>query len=212
MVDDPDGFLFKVWGVMAVVLAGCVVAYLVTQWRKRSVLRKLAGALRGRLRGNTLTASHHGTGFEIHYFERHAGVGQSDTFAQQTSQCGLRLSVACRSRGAFGVMSRTRGAWLLVAAEDLPEGWSVPSGDAEFDRDFEVPSETAAFTSAYFAAPEKRKAVRDVFALGFHVVRHDGEVLQATRFFPGGEPRDVSPSTFTRAVAHLAVLARDVPR
>jgi hypothetical protein len=55
MTTDPPEIFGWIVVVLVLVLAGCVVAFLVTQRRKRAVLKRLAAVLSGRVAGKVLT-------------------------------------------------------------------------------------------------------------------------------------------------------------
>lgn len=200
----PD-ILIWVFVVLVLVLGGSVVAFLVTQRRKTAVLNRLAVALGGRVEGHTFTARSGSTAYQVTLF----GSGSR-------MQADLRVRVSCRSRGSFQIVSVHA---LFSGADDVDVGTIgqagpelvAPSGDPDFDRDFLVQTKAVDFASAFFSAPEKRRAIREIFALGIDVIRHDETVFETTWFFPSAEPTDVDPSIITRVVAHLSTLTKDLP-
>jgi hypothetical protein len=198
----PDTLIWT-YVVLAAVLAGCVVAFLVTQRRKGAVLKRLARTLGARVAGNTFTARSGDTSYRVTYFER---TGPSQWEPMQT---GLRIGVSCPSRGSFSIVSADIER---AYSEDFGEGETVRTGDPEFDRNFLVQSTAVGFVSAFFAAPERRRAIQRIFALGGGVVRHDGDVVETMWFFRRAEPRDVDLSAVTALVAQLSALAKDLAR
>jgi hypothetical protein len=87
----------------------------------------------------------------------------------------------------------------------------VLTGDPAFDRNFMVQSATVDFTSAFLSTREKRQAIREIFALGIDVLRHDGTVFETMGFFPTAEPTDIDPSIISSVVAHVSTLKKDLP-
>jgi hypothetical protein len=87
MTTDPPEIFGWIVVVLVLVLAGCVVAFLVTQRRKRAVLKRLAAVLGGRVAGKVLTVGSGSSAYEVSYFER---AGRSRSRPVET---GLRIRV-----------------------------------------------------------------------------------------------------------------------
>jgi hypothetical protein len=179
--------------VLAVALGGSIIALLRRSQRlTREKLERMSQGL-GRLEANVpLAATHQGVAFSLLWSE-----GAS-----------LSVTLATSSREVF---SLTRQSLVSRLFRRIGLSTASRTRDAAFDEEFSVDSESPAFVQELLGTPERRRAVRDVFAAGFTEISQGGGELTATRPVTFNAPPLVEPSTIQAVALHLAALAAGEP-
>jgi hypothetical protein len=160
------GYLIFVIGVIVFIIA---LSAGLSRRKRRKVLHQIARTVGGVIANGKVAATHGAIQYHCEY-----GSGGEDAPHM------LTIAIACPSVGEF-VVSRTEGIDRL--AKKLGLYHALQCGDPQFSKDFYVETDAVAFASAFFAAPEKRQSVRELFRLGCSSVRHDQCTMQATWVF-----------------------------
>jgi hypothetical protein len=119
----------------------------------------------------------------------------------------LRVSTPADAPGEFHMAPET---WFDRACKRFGLAVEVETGDAAFDEECYVRSDTPEFAAAYLADPLKRVAIRDLRRIGFSEVILKNHDLAAT--WTGFTPRSHDqPDLCVDAAARLLILARNLP-
>jgi hypothetical protein len=119
----------------------------------------------------------------------------------------LRVSTPVEARGEFHMAPET---WFDQVCKRFGLAVEIETGDALFDAECYVRSDTPEFAAEYLADPVKRVAIRDLRRLGFAGVTLEGGTLTAawTGFNPKVNDR---PELCADAAARVVLLARNLP-
>jgi hypothetical protein len=125
----------------------------------------------------------------------------------KNKQPEFRVSVRCVSSGSFKVVKETGfdrffKKWGLCV--------ELSTGDPEFDGRFYIRSNAVNFVRAYFAVPEHRQAVGEIYDRGFRQVHHDGKSMVAV-IKPFRSRERVNRRLVEEVVERLVVLSEEVP-
>ena len=176
-----------------------IFVLVIRQYRKtRSLLRNLAADLGEKELKSGLV--YEGEKDGVKYFYQYiAGSRNSPSI--------FKLGLACPSRGEFRIAKESRFDSFFKRLGITVE---IQTGEGEFDRDFFIQTDSVPFTRSYLMSPDKREAVRKLFALGYDRVNLDGQRMEAVispfaqSEFKGG---DFVEATLTE----LRRLTRDLP-
>ena len=183
--------------LIIVIVSAVIIVLAVRKTKKeRKILRRLSDAVGASGAGNAFSGVHDGTQYHCRYF---AGSKNSPSY--------FRIAITCRSEGDFEVTKESR---VDTFFKKLGVSSEVQTGDPEFDKEFYVVTENPDFAFAIFIREENRKAVREIFRLGFNSIKHDGEVMEAV-WSPFLLKEDLDPAFITATVPHLSALSGAMP-
>ena len=185
----------------SLLLAGAILAglllFLIRQYAtQQRILARIARTLSASKDGDGMAATYQGTNYRYVYF---AG--------SRYRASEFRVAITAKSSGSFQVVTET-----FFDKISKKMGWvrEIQTGDPAFDEMCYLISDDAAFTSAFFHAPEKRQAVRALFQLGCSKITYDGKSFEATQS-PFQLKESFDPAMVTSTVASLSNLAKELP-
>ena len=146
--------------------------------------------------GHEYQAQAHGTKYYYVYF---AGSKNTPPY--------FKIWIDCPSRGAFRIGRETA---LDRFFKQLGITVEIQTGDTQFDRDYFISTDAVAFTRACFSSADCRQRIRELSALGFNKIFHNGRILEA-KITPLKFERGPDKTGVEAAVACLAALGRDLP-
>lgn len=182
-------------GLGAVMLIGGLAGY-----RRAAGRPPAADAGAGEYAPNqTVTRELDGAPYSVHY--------TPPVHGKNSRPSCLRVSTPVEARGEFHMAPET---WFDQVCKRFGLAVEIETGDALFDAECYVRSDTPAFAAEYLADPVKRVAIRDLRRLGFAAVTLGGGTLTAawTGFNPKVNDR---PELCADAAARLVLLARNLP-
>lgn len=194
-------FLLIAVALFLLALFGGIVYFIVRAMRqhraRQEALRRLAGTKEDNLVAGQI---YHGSVDDIAYqYQFNAG--------SRNEPASLRVWVMAPSQGEFRVSRRT---WFDRFGKAVGLSNDVTTGDADFDRDYYLTTESRVFTSTFFHNPNKVDVTQDLFRLGFNEVLHNGDFFQAT--WTGFDPTKVQDSTLLGDVGmRLYALSDEIP-
>jgi hypothetical protein len=176
-----------------------VVALVVLHRRSKRALDALASDLgSGKLKsGVSHEAELDGQRYRYKYFE-----------GSKNSPSYFEVSVDCPSKGEFRIGRETRWDVFFKRVGISAE---IQTGDAAFDRDFYIRTDSIAFTEHFFRSAEKRRSVSRLFALNYKELTHDGASL-AVRMSPFRPATHRDKLALESVVRDLALLAESPPQ
>lgn len=165
-----------------------------------ALLRRFAQEHNGAMDKNTASALVDGIRIEL---KRKELLFSPPTFPGAAGAIAFYdLTAPVRAAFSFKV-SRDRGGWLasLLAAP------VVPTGDADFDRQYCLRSESGPLAAATFSAESVRKAAADLLGMGWRHVTCDGMRL-TTELRPNIM---ANAALMSKSAVLLAALAKALP-
>jgi hypothetical protein len=119
----------------------------------------------------------------------------------------LRISTPVKAAGEFQVTIET---WFDKLCKQLGIAVEIQTGDAPFDEQCYIRTDSEEFTKAYLADPIKRVAIVDLRRFGFPEVTVKDGTISAT--WVGFDPRtNDRPDLTADVAARLILLARNLP-
>lgn len=186
-------FAFAIILLAAIVLISQVVYRGRRQKKILSDLSEAVGALES---GTVFTATHEGTEYRFRYF---AGSKNSPSY--------FLINIDCPSSGEFEI---TEESSMDRFFKKIGISSEIQTGDPEFDGNFYILADSFEFAYPIFSLPQKRQAVREIFALGFDSVKHDGKTIEA-KWSPFQLDEDLDHSIITETVSQLMILSKNMP-
>lgn len=176
----------------------CLVVFLaVRQNRQEShFLKRLSDNLKTVQSGRIATGTLEGTAYEYEYFE---GAKNSPAFLKVRIAGLARTRFCITKERAFDRVSK------LIGLSD-----EIQTRDPEFDRDFYIQAERGDCPPGFFTDDQKRRTVREIFALGFTSVGSADGKLEA-QWKPFVPREDFAPSVIAETVAKLVAFRGEAP-
>ena len=162
--------------VIAVIIVIAIAAMAYLLYRKT---RRRAAALAATLglddmkSGQSYEGETHGRKF---FYEYYAGSKNNPSY--------FKIWIDCPGKGDFRIGRESAMDRLFKRLGITVE---IQTGDRQFDRDYYINTDSAAFTRACFSSPERRQAVNELFKLNFKKIAHNGNRLEIK----------ITPFTFT---------------
>lgn len=174
-----------------------LLTVLVLLWRLHSKRKKTEDPAADLKPGSPVKLTYEGREYEYTYVK---GDGNTPPY--------LKISVESVSNGDFEIEKRSFENAFFKAIGILRD---FNTGDAGFDKQFFILTDSHTFTSSYFMERAKKDAVYRLFELGFDRIIHDGAVMECRwgRFKP---KRDFNLSVINEALTHLSALIKEMPR
>lgn len=191
--------------VLIVFAAGFLITFVsvfvlvIRRFRKtRSLLKKLAADLgeEDLKSGMVYEGEKEGVKYYYQYF---AG--------SKNSPSNFKLGLDCPSGGEFKIGRESRFDSFFKRLGITVE---IQTGDNEFDREFFVQTNSVPFTRSYLMSPDKREAVKQLFALGYTQVNCDGRRIEA-RIAPFSQTIIKDKDFVESTLKELGQLTRDLP-
>ena len=140
----------------------------IKQYRKqRSQLEKLSADLGGEdLKTGAVYEGE--TGGIRYYYQYYAGSRNSPSY--------FKVWIENPSQGEFKIAKESR---LDSFFKRMGIAIEIQTGDSEFDRDYYIQTDSVDFTRSCLSSPENRQSIKDLFAMGYTHVTHDGLLVEA---------------------------------
>lgn len=118
------------------------------------------------------------------------------------------ITIPCTSSGAFKIAHETKFDRFFKRMGVCVE---IETHDPEFDDTFYITTETIPFTRASLEKSENRGFIKELFALGFNNLKHDGKSIVLTwNRFPRKQLMEIP--VMEKAVALLAGMGRNLSK
>jgi hypothetical protein len=185
--------------VIAVIIVIAIAAMAYLLYRKT---RRRAAALAATLglddmkSGQSYEGETHGRKF---FYEYYAGSKNNPSY--------FKIWIDCPGKGDFRIGRESAMDRLFKRLGITVE---IQTGDRQFDRDYYINTDSAAFTRACFSSPERRQAVNELFKLNFKKIAHNGNRLEI-KITPFTFTEGFDKTTIESAVTQLVAMERELP-
>ena len=182
-----------------VVIIFLIAAYAIRQYRKKQrQLREFAVDLGEEDLKSGAVYEGESEGLE-YYYQYYAG--------SKNSPSHFKLWIDCPSQGEFKIAKESRFDSIF---KRLGIAMEIQTGDSEFDKEYYIQTDSVAFTRSYLLSPEKREAIKKLFALNYNHITHDGETFEA-RISPFTPPEFTGKGFLETTLKELQQLKKDMP-